>query len=726
MDSDDGGAAMPVTKTLFALALLAPTTAPRPVSAQELAYPDARRVELVDTLHGVAVPDPYRWLEDLRSEETRRFAATQNDLFDRWLARVPEREAFRRRIGEIADVERNGPFYLRGDRVFLSSLDAGLALTRADVREADGSTRVLFHAADVLEGPDDRLAGYVVDPTGSRAAVAIARGQSRWMRVRVLDLVDPVGFHPENLVGIRAPVVWDGTDEGFFYVRYDPPAPDEELTTKVERPRLFHHRVGTPQAEDRLLYEDPGQPDRLLWATVTQDGRWLLIHTAAGGTFSGLADRVLIADLAGRGAKARLLLEREGTGFAPIEAAEGRLFFRTDLDAPRGRILAVDPDSPDPAAWTEVLPEAQATLTGANLVGDRLVVQWTEDARPRLTIHDLDGQLQRKVELSDIGSVGPVVGGPEDRTALYGFGSLTEVGSVYRLDVTTGGVEVVRRPDFAFDPDDFVTEQVFYESPDGSRIPMFVAHLRDRTADGTAPAFLYAYGAFAWVAFPWFQPHVIAFLERGGVYALPNVRGGGEYGEGWHRAGMRRNKENAIADYLAAAEWLVESGWARAGGVIGNGGSASGVLAAAAVLRRPDLFGATVIDIPALDQLRYHLFTAAASWIPEFGSAEDPEDFRALLAYSPYHNLEPGACLPPTLVIVGEMDEVAPPLHGYKYVARLQDAQGCANPVFLRTIPGAGHSYGSDAEEYARTWGDAWAFMVRVVRAAATERAALR
>ncbi|MGH7588870.1 MAG: prolyl oligopeptidase family serine peptidase [Gemmatimonadota bacterium] len=705
---------MPIARTIFALTLVAPWIPPEPVFAQELAYPPARRVELVDTLHGVAVPDPYRWLEDLRSEETRLFARAQNELLDRWLTQVPEREAFRHRIAEIADVERNGPFYLRGDEAFLSSLDAGLALTRVDVREVNGRTRTVFRAADILED-DDRLAGYVVDPTGSRAGVAIARGQSRWMRVRVLDLADPVRLHPETLVGIRAAIVWDGTEEGFFYVRYEPPAPGEELTARVESPRLFHHRVGTAQTEDRLIYEDPAHPEGLLWATVTQDGRWLLIHTAAGGTFTGLADRVLVADLADPTAEPRLLLEREGAGFAPIEAAEGRLFFRTDLDAHRGRILAVDLLSTDPAGWAEVLPGAQATLTGANLIGDRLVLQWTEDARPRLTIHGLDGRLQREVALSDIGSVGPVVGGPEDRAALFGFSSLTEVGSVYRLVVESGDVEVVRRPEFAFDPDDFVTEQVFYRSADGTQVPMFVAHRRDRAADGTATAFLYAYGAFAWVAFPWFQPHVIAFLERGGVYALPNVRGGGEYGEEWHRAGMRRNKENAIADYLAAAEWLIESGWAKPGGVVGNGGSASGVLAAAAVPRRPDLFGAAVIDIPALDQLRYHLFTGAASWIPEFGSADDPGDFQTLLAYSPYHNLEAGACLPPTLVIVGEKDEVAPPLHGFKYIARLQHAQGCANPVFLRTIPDAGHSYGSDAREYAGTWGDAWAFVERVM-----------
>ncbi len=707
---------MQPARTLFTLTLLAFTAAATAL-AQEFAYPAARRVEIVDTLHGVAVPDPYRWLEDLGSAETRSFAAAQNDLLDGWLASAPEREAFRRRIAEIADVERNGPFYVRGDRVFLSSLDAGLALTHVDVREADGATRALFHTSDVLQSPDDRLAGYVVDPTGTMAAVAIARGQSRWSRVRLLELASPTAFLLESLVGLRAPVVWDGTGNGFFYVRYEPPAPGEELTAKVERPRLFHHRVGTSQTEDRLVYEEPEHPDRLLWPLVTQDGRWLLIHTAAGGTFTGLADRVLVADLADPTATPRLLLEWEGAGFAPIEAAGSRLLFRTDLDAPRGRILAVDlaagPVAPDPAAWTEVLRETEATLTRANLVGDRLVVQWTEDARPRLAIHGLDGRIEREVALLDIGSVGPMVGGPADRAVLYGFNSLTEVGSVYRLDVATGDVQVVRRPDYAFDPDDFVTEQVFYTSPDGTRVPMFVAHRRDGDADGTASAFLYAYGAFAWVAFPWFQPHVIAFLERGGVYALPNVRGGGEYGEAWHRAGMRRNKENAIADYLAAAEWLIASGWARPGGVIANGGSASGVLAAAAVPRRPDLFGAAVIDIPALDQLRYHLFTAAASWIPEFGSAEDPDDFRALLAYSPYHNLEPGTCLPPTLVMVGEKDEVAPPLHGYKYVARLQEAQRCGNPVFLRTIPGAGHSYGSDAEEYARTWGDAWAFVER-------------
>ncbi|HKY61167.1 MAG TPA: prolyl oligopeptidase family serine peptidase [Gemmatimonadota bacterium] len=717
---------MSMTRTLILLLNLPVPWMATPIYGQDPDYPAARRGEVVDTLHGVAIPDPYRWLEDLQSPETDAFAAAQNEVLDVWLAKVPERDLFRQRIAEIADVERNGPFYLRAGRTYLSSMDAGLALTRVDLLNRDGATRPLFQAVDVIDEADDRLAGYVVDPTGSRAAIAIARGQSRWSRVQILELDGSATLYPETLIGIRAPVVWDGTGEGFFYVRYDPPEAGQELTAMVRNPRLFHHRLGTSQAEDRLVYEDPEHPDGLLWAMVTQDGRWLVIHSAAGGTFTGLADRILIADLTGASPEPRLLLEREGAGFAAVEATVGLLYFRTDIEAPRGRILRLDPATPDPDSWTEVVPEAEGTLTGANVVGDRLVVQWTEDARPRLTIHDLGGRLLQEVRLPDIGSVGPVVGGPEDRYALFGFSSLTEVGSVYRLDVASGEVGVLRRPAFAFDPDDFVTEQVFYESADGTRVPMFVAHRRDRTANGSAPGFLYAYGAFAWVAFPWFQPHVIAFLERGGVYALPNVRGGGEYGESWHRAGMRRNKDNAIADYLAAAEWLVESGWVRPGGLVGNGGSASGVLAAAAVPRRPDLFGAMVIDIPALDQLRYHLFTGAASWIPEFGSADDPDDFRALLAYSPYHNLKPGVCLPPTLLIVGEKDEVAPPLHGYKYVARLQHVQECANPTFLRTIPGAGHSYGSDAEEYARTWGDAWAFVERVLESPTTQRAANR
>lgn len=700
---------MRVPSTILVALLLGAT----PATAQTPDYPPAHRVTVEDTLHGEAIPDPYRWLETTDSPEARAFYRAQDSLTESFVSAVPARERIRRRIEEIGAVEGSGPFYKRRERLFTSGRERGGNLPWIDVQEGvDGEPRRVLESVDVTE-EGENLVGYVPSLDGRKTTLAVTEGQSRWRRVRVLNLETGELF-PETLVGLRRGVTWDGSGEGFYYVGYEPPEQGRELESKIGTGRIYQHRLGTPQSEDRLVWEDPAHPERLYALSVTPDGRRLFLGGTDAGSFSGLTERVWTMDPTAGEERFEPLLASDEGGFAVIGQIDDRVWARTTVDGSRGRVIAFDVDRSD--SWTEVLSERDATLQRAALVGGRLLVLYVEHGRPRLVVHDLDGDFLREVELPHpVGTMGTIAGDPGDPVAVFGFVNLVELGGRYRLDVETGEVALLRRPRLPFDPDDFVVRQVFYESFDGTRIPMTIAHRRGAGPDGSHPLFLYGYGAFGWIAFPWFQPHVIAWMEMGGVYALPNIRGGGEYGETWHAAGRRRNKPNAIADYLAAAEWLRANGWARPDGLVANGGSASGVIAAAASIRRPELFGAVVIDIPVLDMLRYHRVTVAGSWIPEFGRAEDPADFEVLRGYSPYHTVEPGACYPPTLVIVGEEDEIAPPFHGYKHVARMQRRQACANPILLEVVEGAGHSYGTDPGQFARTWSDAWAFLVRVL-----------
>lgn len=385
--------------------------------------------------------------------------------------------------------------------------------------------------------------------------------------------------------------------------------------------------------------------------------------------------------------------------------------------------MAINLNEPD--KLLNVVSQSEDTIAGGSLVGGnavsmrgrRLLITYVRDARPLVKIHDLEGRFINEVQLPDIGAIwGGFTGNQDDAEVFYSFLSLADPRTVYRLDMNTGRSTVFKRPELPFDPKSFETRQVFFTSKDGTRVPMFITHRRGWKPDGNATLFMYGYGAWGWIAFPWYQPHVVAMLEKGWVYALPGIRGGGEYGESWHQAGIRRNKQNAIDDYIYAARWLIENRYTSASRLVANGGSASGALAASAVMQRPDLFGASVIDIPALDMLRYDQFTSTRhAWTEEMGSIADADDFKALLGYSPYHNIKTGVCYPPILTMVGEGDDLAPPVHGYKFTAAMQHAQKCDAPVLLKVIPGAGHSHGRTREEVAHTWADAIAFLEQVM-----------
>jgi prolyl oligopeptidase len=696
-----------------------------------LSYPPARRVGQVDTYHGVEVADPYRWMEEMESEEVRDWVRAQDRLLKSFVGEAPGRAELRRRVAELtrydmyAAIRFVGPeFEKRGRRYFFIKTGAGASQPALYVQTGlTAEPRTLLDLRTRRGDDALRLAGFSPSPDGRLVAYLISQNLSNWLSLRVLDVVAGREL-PETLEGLHftgGTVTWAPDGRGFFYTGFERPAEGTEQRAAVRNAKVFFHALGTEQTADRLVHERPEGPGLLYNHQVTDDGRHLVVTATEGG---GNKSRVSYADLRTPGGPLKTLIGEADADYKLLGGRGERLWFYTDSQAPRGRVVAIDVDRPQREHWVEVIPEAGETISagssvGGNalgLYGDRFVLVYIRDGRPLLRIFSRRGRLQREANFPEGGSIwGGFSGAPRDPEVFYRFLELASPGTIYRLNVATGKTSVFRRATVKVNPADFVVKRVFYRSKDGTRVPMFVAHKRGLRLDENTPVYLYGYGAFAWVAFTWFQPHMIAWMERGGLFAVAGLRGGGEYGAGWHEAGSRLNKQNAIDDYVAAAEWLVSNRYTSRRRLVANGGSASGVVAAAAILQRPDLFAAGVIDIPVLDMLRFDRFTAASYWKPEFGSPADPREFKALYAYSPYHNVRPGRCYPPTLVMAGERDQTAVPLHAYKFVAAMQAAQGCNHPVLLKLMWGTGHNFGATPERSVDSWTDLLSFLIRTI-----------
>ncbi len=691
-------------------------------SPDALTYPPARRDTAVENLHGVAVPDPYRWLEDSKSGETAAWIRAEDALLKSYLAPVEGREAMRRRILELSGGERFLAPVKAGRMYFLVKITSTGTPTGLWVQEGpSGAPRLLLDPRSRFPGADAALSGIAPSPDGRFVAYTVSEGQSRWLRIGVLDATSGADRPTPALEThtISGGLAWERDGRGFYFTRYErPPGIGDEKATPVRPTVRF---FGLADGKERLVYEPPPEPGLLVGYTVSDDGRHLVLTLREG---SSNRNRVLVRETGLSARPAAPLMAVADANYTFLGSEGTRFWFFTDRGAPRGRVVAVDSTRPDPKHWKEVVAErdepiAANSAVGGNalgMFGNRFVLMYLKDGRALLRVFDREGRLEFEPDLATGGLVwGGFSGSQRDPEVFYRFLSLTEVSTVYRLDLASKRSSVFLDGPAPFDRNAITVEQVFYRSKDGTRVPMFVAYRKGLVRDGRRPAFMYGYGAFGWVSFLWHQPFVLNWLELGGVYAQPSLRGGGEYGEPWHEAGAKRKKQNVIDDYVAAAEWLVAHGYTSATRLVANGGSASGGLAAAAIIQRPDLFGAAVIDRPVLDLVRFDLFSQASYWLPEFGSPRDADDFRALYAWSPYHNLKAGTCYPPTLVMSGALDQVAVPLHAYKFTAAMQAAQGCPNPVLLKVMWGAGHNFGATPEQSAESWADQTAFLWRAL-----------
>jgi len=681
-------------------------------AGESLPYPESRRAGQVDVYHGVPVADPYRWLEDLDSDETRGWVAAQNRVTAAWLSAIPEREEIRQRLTQIWNYERYGLPVKEGGRYFFVKNDGLQNQSVLYVMEdLDGPARVLLDPNELSPDGTVALVAFNVSPDGRRVAYGLASGGSDWQEWRVRDVDTGLDLDDHLRWGKFSTSAWTLDGGGFFYSRYDEPAAGRPREEANFFQKLYFHRLGTPQSEDELVYHRPDDRQMGFLPCVTPDGRYLVIQVWKG---TESENAILCKDLGSPGSQVVDLLADFDASYLFV-GSDGPLFrFHSDLDAPRGRVLEVD--LRDPARrWREVIPQTAETLQSVTSVHGRLVACYLQDAHSRVRLFEPDGRLARDLDLPGVGTVTGFAGRPDDPETFYCFTGYTTPSTIYRYDVETGESRVFRQPRVDFDQEAYETRQVFFESRDGTRVPMFLTHRKGLELDGTNPVYLYGYGGFNTAVTPSFGVTSLVWMEHGGIYAVANLRGGGEYGEDWHQAGTKLQKQNTFDDFIAAAEWLVANGYTSPERLAIAGFSNGGLLTAASMIQRPGLFGAVVIGVGVLDMLRFPRFTIGWGWVSDYGSPEDPKEFEVLYSYSPYHNLEPGTAYPPTLIITADHDDRVVPAHSFKFAAALQHAQGGEAPALIRIETRAGHGSGKPMSKMIQEAADELGFLLKAL-----------
>ena len=683
-------------------------------SATALVYPSTHKDEITEQLHGVSVADPYRWLEDDNAAETKAWVAAQNEVTEAFLATIPRRPEIRARLAEVWNFERTGQPREFGGRWFFShntGLQNQSVLKVADSLEDDG--RVLLDPNALSEDGTVSLADFQPSEDGKLLAYSISRGGSDWNEILVRDVATGTDTG-DHLKWVKfSGLSWAKDGSGFYYSRYAAPGEGAALTQKNEFQKLCFHKLGTPQSEDLLVYERTDQPQWGFGGGVTEDGRFLIIHVSDG---TDPKNRVFYRDLAKEDSPVVELLDRADAHYEFITNQGDLMYFLTGLDAPRRRVIAIDVKRPERDFWKEIVPQGKDLLQDVRAVGGQLLCQYLRDARGAVVAHDLSGKKVREIELPGIGSVGGFEGRRDDTETFYSFTGFTDPGAIYRYDLASGASTLWKRPEVGFDGDAYETKQVFVPSKDGTKVPVFLVHKKGIALDGSHRTLLYGYGGFNISLTPGFSVSRAVWLERGGILAVANLRGGGEYGSEWHKAGTRLQKQNVFDDFIAAAEWLVKEKYTSTPKLAIQGGSNGGLLVGACMVQRPDLFGACLPAVGVMDMLRFHKFTIGWAWEKDYGSAEDPEEFKALLRYSPYHNLKPGVRYPATMVTTADHDDRVVPAHSFKFAARLQECQAKDGPpVLIRIDTSAGHGAGTALSKMIDKTADEWAFLEKVL-----------
>lgn len=671
----------------------------------------SRRDPVVETFHGEEVHDPWRWLEEPADPETVRFGAERSAETEAFVRSAPEFAEFGRELERAFDYTRHSLPVRRGAFRFFWRHD-GLrnqpVLLFEDVRGGGPVVALdpnLFSADGTVA-----VTAAVASPDGRLLAYCVAEAGSDWQVIRVRDLASGADL-PDILRHCRfTRPAWSRDGRGFFYGRF--PAPGEVAEAeRANHQRVFWHRIGTPQEADALVYARPDDPTLAFHPIVTEDGEHLCLHVTRG---TETRNRFYVRRVDG-GAFVRLL-DAADAEYHLAGSTGGRFFFKTDRDAPLGRVVAIDLADPSPERWREVVPERDALLESAELAGGHLVLHYMRDVTSEVLVVDLAGRPRRTIDLPGRGTVAGITGRADDPEVHLGFTSFLHPFTVLRHDLASGETVRHRGADSPFDPSEYEERQVFFPSRDGTRVPMFLVHRRGLALDGANPTLLYGYGGFKVSTVAGFNPAWLPWLERGGVFAAACIRGGGEYGEAWHRDGMLERKENVFDDFCGAAEWLAASGYTSPGRLAIMGGSNGGLLVAACMLRRPELFGSVVCRVPVTDMLRYHRFTVGRYWIPEYGDPErDPALYRVLRAYSPLHNVRPGAKYPPLLVTTAESDDRVVPAHAKKFVAAMRELSDPGNIALLRLEPRAGHGQGKPLRKQIEEYRDIFAFLSRTL-----------
>ena len=690
------------------LLILVQGCAPKQATVQTgLQYPESPAGDVVDVYHGVTVPDPYRWLEDPKSEESQAWIGEQNALTFGWLGEIQERQAIRDRIEKLWNYERfSSPtwvadryYYFRNDGLQNQSV---LYVTE----DLEDEGQVLLDPNTFSEDGTVSLGGWYPSESGKYMAYATSDGGSDWRTLHVMDLESGEVLE-DTLEWVKfSGANWNHAGTGFYYSRY--PEPNEALQDVNSMHQVFFHTVGTDQSEDVLVYENPEKPEEFHWLWESEDGTThFMSHSDSTDDRNRFWWKSVESDEWIR------LFDENDAGYTLLGKQGDVIWIRTNKDAPNGRVFSLN--LTDSATQTPVLAESEHVLEGISLVGGRLVAQYLVNAQTRVEVFELDGTAVGEVSLPGVGSAGGWGGKFDQQETFYTFSSFTAPSAIYRFDMASLESTLFRSSSVDFEPSEYTAKQVFYTSKDGTEVPMFIVHKSGLELDGSNPTLLYGYGGFNISLTPWFSASRVPWMEMGGVYVVANLRGGGEFGEDWHKAGTKLNKQNVFDDFIAAAEYLQSEGYTRPDRLAIQGGSNGGLLVGATLLQRPDLFGAALPAVGVLDMLRYHLFTIGRHWSGDYGTSDDAEEFAALHAYSPVHNAAPGIAYPATMITTGDHDDRVVPAHSFKFAAALQAAQSGPSPILIRVETRAGHGAGKPTQMRIDESADVYSFLFRAL-----------
>ncbi len=672
-------------------------------------YPPAPKTDQVDDYHGTKVADPYRPLENPDAPDTRKWIEAENKLTFDYLAAIPERAGINQRLTALWNYEKYSVPFHEGGRYFFSK-NTGLQNQSVLYTSTalPGNSQQLLDPNTLSKDGTVALSGLDITDDGKLLAYGLAEAGSDWQRWKVRDVATGKDLNDEVQWVKFSSASWTKDGKGFFYSRYDTPASAEQLKQANYFHKLYYHKLGTPQSDDQLVYERKDHKDWNFNAEVSEDGRLLIIDISQG---TDPKNRIFYKDLTKPDSGVVELLNKQDASYSFIGNDADLLWFKTDLAAPRGRIIAIDLHKP--AEIREIVAQTPDKLEAVNLVGDRFVANYLKDAHSLVRLFELGGKPAGEIPLSGLGTAGGFTGKRKDTETFYSFVSFTQPPTIYRYDFKTGQSTPLFRPKVDFKSDDYVTEQQFYNSKDGTRVPIFLTYRKGLQKNGQNPTLLYGYGGFDASITPTFSPSNAVWLEMGGVYAVANLRGGGEYGEEWHLAGTKLRKQNVFDDFIAAGEWLIANKYTSTPKLAISGRSNGGLLIGACLTQRPELWGATLPGVGVMDMLRFQKFTIGWAWTSDYGSSDNPEEFKALIKYSPLHNIKPGTKYPPTLITTADHDDRVFPAHSFKFAAALQAAQAGPAPVLIRIETRAGHGAGKPTSKIIEDQTDQWAFLVK-------------
>lgn len=674
---------------------------------QKLVYPETAKVDTVDVYFGTEVPDPYRWLENDTSAATAAWVSAQNEVTNAYLSEIPFRQKLLDRLTDLTNYEKYGtPFKKHGKYYFFKNdgLQNQSVLYVQD--SLDGEARVFLDPNKLSDDGTVALSGISFSHNGKYMAYTISRSGSDWREIYVMD-TNTGNLLDDHIQWAKfSGASWRG--DGFYYSAYDAPVAGKEFSNVNENHKIYYHTIGQPQNRDELVYQNPSRPKRFYSAYCPEDENVLFIFESGANRGNSL----YMKDITKRNAPVVALATNDEYQYSPMEIIGNDIYFYTNYQAPKGKVMKASVSKPKLEDWQDFIPENKSVLSGASVIGGKLFVVYDQDASNHAYVYGLDGKQQHEIKLPALGSVG-FSGEKDDKECFMSFSSFTYPGSIFTYNMDDNSYKLFRAPQVKFTPENFITEQIFYASKDGTKVPMFLTYHKDLKKDGNNPVYLYGYGGFNISLNPGFSTSRIPFLENGGIYVQTNLRGGGEYGEEWHVAGTKMQKQNVFDDFIGAAEYLIANKYTNSKKIAIVGGSNGGLLVGACMTQRPELFQVAIPQVGVMDMLRYHKFTIGWNWASDYGTSEDSKEmFDYLYGYSPLHNLKPGTAYPATLVTTADHDDRVVPAHSFKFAARLQECNDGTNPTLIRIETKAGHGAGKPITKVLEEQADTYAFIM--------------